>query len=165
MKKRILACLLMMCMLVTMVPATAFAAEDVAPTDEPQHINEAVCICDALCTERNSQYRLSCLRRRSGLYRLHLHYRGTAQDEASAFRDALCTEEAVNADCPVCGVDGLCWLATIPPMSHRRMVILLLGRNDSGGTGGYSRPRTCGTGATFMRSAVPTRLRMQSPRH
>ena len=34
MKKRILACLLMMCMLVTMVPATAFAAEDIAPTDE-----------------------------------------------------------------------------------------------------------------------------------
>ncbi len=34
MKKRILACLLMMCMLVTMLPATAFAAEDIAPIDE-----------------------------------------------------------------------------------------------------------------------------------
>ena len=34
MKKRILACLLMICMLVTMLPATAFAAEDIAPTDE-----------------------------------------------------------------------------------------------------------------------------------
>ena len=61
MKKRILACLLMMCMLVTMLPATAFAAEEVAPTDEPTQ-NEAVCISDALCTE-----------------------------------------EMVNADCPVCG--------------------------------------------------------------
>ena len=60
MKKRILASLLPLVMILSMFP-TALAAEDVTPTDEPTQ-NEVVCICDALCTE-----------------------------------------EMVNTDCPVCG--------------------------------------------------------------
>lgn len=57
MKKRILACLLMICMLATMLPATAFAAEDPAVSDsqitsEPPQ-EEAVCTCKAPCTEEN----------------------------------------------------------------------------------------------------------------
>ena len=60
MKKRILASVLALVMALSMVP-TALAAEEVTPTDDtPQE--EAVCTCEALCTE-----------------------------------------EAVNADCPVCG--------------------------------------------------------------
>ena len=60
MKKRILASLLALVMVLSMVPA-ALAAEGFTQADEPQQ-DEAVCICDALCTE-----------------------------------------ETVNADCPVCG--------------------------------------------------------------
>ena len=60
MKKRILASVLALVMALSMVP-TALAAEEFTPTDDtPQE--EAVCTCEALCTE-----------------------------------------EAVNADCPVCG--------------------------------------------------------------
>lgn len=60
MKKRILASLLSLVMVLSMFQ-TALAAEGFTPADEPQQ-DEAVCICDALCTE-----------------------------------------EMVNTDCPVCG--------------------------------------------------------------
>ena len=49
MKKRILASLLSLVMVLSMFP-TALAAGNFTPTDEPQQ-DEAVCICDALCTE------------------------------------------------------------------------------------------------------------------
>ena len=60
MKKRILASLLSLVMVLSMLP-TALAAEDFTPTGGPQQ-DEAVCICKALCTE-----------------------------------------EEINTDCPVCG--------------------------------------------------------------
>ena len=102
MKKRILACLLMMCMLVTMVPATAFAAEDVAPTDEPQQ-NEAVCICDALCTEGTVNTDCPVCGGEVGYTACTYTTEEPQQDEAVCICDALCTEETVNMDCPVCG--------------------------------------------------------------
>ena len=49
MKKRILASLLSLVMVLSMFQ-TALAAEGFTPADEPQQ-DEAVCICDALCTE------------------------------------------------------------------------------------------------------------------
>ena len=102
MKKRILACLLMICMLVTMVPATAFAAEEVAPTDEPMQ-NEAVCICDALCTEGTVNTDCPVCGDETG----YTTCSGTAaeptQNEVVCICKALCTEETVNADCPICG--------------------------------------------------------------
>lgn len=101
MKKRILASLLSLVMVLSMFP-TALAAEGFTQADEPQQ-DEAVCICDALCTEEIVNADCPICGEEAG----YAACAGTAaepqQDETACICDALCTEETVNADCPICG--------------------------------------------------------------
>ena len=104
MKKRMLAGLLSLAMVLSMFP-TALAAEGFTPADESEQ-NEPVCICETHCTEEAVNEDCPVCNGGAGYTACVGPAAEPQEDEPVCDCDVLCTEETVDADCPVCSGEG-----------------------------------------------------------
>ncbi len=99
MKKRLTTLFLCLCLVFTMLPATALAGEE--QTDGTGAEPGAGCICTGLCSEDNVNKECPIC----GVEGADLSgCKGAASAECTC--ETLCTEEEINADCPVCSAES-----------------------------------------------------------
>lgn len=99
MKKRWMTLFLCLCLVFTMLPATAFAGEEQA--DGTGAEPAAGCICTELCSEDNVNKDCPIC----GVEGADLSgCKGVASAECTC--ETLYTAEEINADCPVCSAEG-----------------------------------------------------------